>query len=130
MCACSTQQAPNRHRTIASEDTTSCLESSLDNHHKKICQFAFSYLSEFTKTPLLIQAQLKDIESQQIKVLQLNIQVAKNDIDHILGRGGLRVRYLRYLLNELSYFNQDRHLQNKNYSLSYVVEIFISPQEV
>jgi predicted RNA-binding protein YlqC (UPF0109 family) len=67
------------------------------------------------------------------KIITLSAQLSKVEIDQILGRGGLRIRYIRYLLNELSHhqaLTKAEENAKKDVIANFpLVELILEPQD-
>lgn len=107
LTGCSTNSIP--HRLPSSLDLNSaCLvddESHYSKQEQSLCQWTQEYLRQLSNSSFNLQMSSQSQSLNNRKVITLTTNASKKDIENIIGRGGLRIRYLRYMINELSYQN-------------------------
>ena len=90
--------------TISNDSNCSALEDSLSSAEisdRSICLYAKNYFQMLTNGRSQIEVQPYTIPMEN-PPLTLKIIIQKNDLEEVLGHGGMRIRYMRYILNELS----------------------------
>jgi hypothetical protein len=114
LTSCSTAQnnQPITDRQIASSEGGNCKPSSspdITENMSAICLIANDYLKQLLGSENEFEIIMNKTFHDETKrhVLSLSISTKRENLDTIIGRGGLRIKYLRFLLNELS-FEQSR----------------------
>lgn len=133
-----TNNSKETSRTPSSEIENQCQVSLLSNFKEEehsLCSWAQNYLRLLGNPNFTLNMNSTTQEnSEKRKILTLSAQLSKKEIDLVLGRGGLRIRYLRYMLNELSYqqalANTIDDSQKKNVIKNFpLVELILEPQD-
>lgn len=81
-------------------DSTNGVEFSIAD--QKICNAALNFFQIYSRKQVSMKMEKKFNESLKRDVLTFYLQFNKSETENIMGRGGLRLRYLKYLVNEMS----------------------------
>lgn len=120
--SCSTT-TPNTNltikRTLASDANASCTHPTsavFTNEQMALCQIAYDYINQLIGSEFRIEMTNNVHESAKRNVIAINALIKKSDVEAVIGKGGLRMKYLRYLLNELSYHQTQKEFEEKKES--------------
>ena len=130
-------QSSVAQRSRSSEVSNQCQTSIISYFPEEehiMCSWAQDYLRQLSTDKVsLSMTYSNQSESEKRKIITLSAQLPKKEIELILGRGGLRIRYLRYMLNELSYhqtLNRTTDEQKKDVIQNFpLVELILEPQD-
>ena len=137
--SCSSMQdvSTNPQRSPATDENIQCNvtpPSVISDEQQGLCLFASGYINQLIGNDYKIEMQNSEHVDAKRNVLSIKLFIKKQQIETVLGRGGLRIRYLRFLLNELSYENTRREyeVQKKAHEAVYnftLVELNLAPLE-
>lgn len=103
---------PNRMPSSANGSFESCesTSSEISKDDIKICTTVLNMMQLFSQKQLMMSIEKKYNEALKRHVITLNLKVEKSEVDRVLGRGGLRLRYVRYLANEMSLSEYEKNV--------------------
>lgn len=83
--------------------------SDVENVDFAICKLAQGFTQSYSSKPITAVIDKKFNEELKRNILTIRVSLYKSDVESIMGRGGLRLRYLRYMINESSYAHAVRN---------------------